>query len=176
MVLLDTTQKLLDLASSVAVIVASGAGLFWFFRRRQLYPRANLTQTISVKTLPNGSAFVQVNVNIENKGLTKLVPATIDKKSGVVVEDLSPQLDDSGDPLYQEKSPELKLRLLKRLNFPAGLHIEPAESQSVSFDFVLSPDTTAIKVYSYLENQKLKKWYNRNRELGWSTTSIYDIR
>ncbi|HYR11410.1 MAG TPA: hypothetical protein VEQ60_26750, partial [Longimicrobium sp.] len=60
----DAFQGLQALATVVGLFVAS----VWFLRRRELFPKANLSLHITHRVLSGGTVWLHVNATIENKG------------------------------------------------------------------------------------------------------------
>lgn len=170
----------LRVIQSLFTILAIIVGGIWtymlFVKRRQRYPRANITQQIEHYPLSDRKVLLRVALRICNEGeiLLSLV-------SGFArVQQMIPcSIDLSGSTSDQETSaehcePEAEWPLLseKKLKFQKGeREIEPGETDELHFDFVIDPDVQLVVVYSYLKNVK-----KRRREIGWNVTSIYDLR
>ena len=51
-----------------------------------------------------------------------------------------------------------------------GCEIEPGEKQDIQFDFIISKNIQTVAVYTFVKNKK-----RRDREIGWDSTTIYEI-
>ena len=173
LVLLRAFQSLF----TVAAIVAGGIWTYMLFvRRRQRYPRANITHQIRHYPISDRKVLLRVTVRICNKGeillslasgftrVQQVIPCPVDLCESVgKQEDSANQCEPEVEwPLLREK--KLRSQRNKR-------EIEPGETDELHFDFVIDSDVQVVVVYSYLKNVK-----KRRREIGWNATSIYDLR
>jgi hypothetical protein len=49
--------------------------------------------------------------------------------------------------------------------------IEPGESDSIHYDFIINANLQTVQLYSYCKNEK-----KLDRDIGWSHTTFYDLR
>ena len=80
---------------------------------------------------------------------------------------------DSKAVRISDEQAEVKWPLLGEVDLRGekpGYEIEPSESDELHFDFVISSEVNTVVVYSYLKNVT-----KQGREIGWNTTSVYDI-
>ncbi len=153
---------------SIATIAAICAGLWWFYKRREKAPRANVEHQVKFIDLKNGTVYVGVHVSIQNTGNVIIRPKVEQNPSSVVVvEELMPYLNKKLES--QELSPEYKMGFLGSRTFPPKICIEPGEKQSILFEFVIQGSTKSIKVYSHIDN-------SYNGGIGWDATTIHEVR
>jgi len=172
--------SMLQWLQGVVTIVAIAVGGAWayllFVRRRQKYPRANLTQDLRCYPLRDNKLLLRATVRICNEsevllslasGLSRVqqvLPCTED-----LVASLAKRIHDD-----DACEPEVEWPLLEewKVAFKKGeREIEPGESDELHFDFVVDSDVQVVVLYSYLKNVRKRK-----REIGWNVTSIYDLR
>ena len=175
----EQALSLLRAIQSIFTVIAIVVGGLWtyvlFIKRRQKYPRANITQRVQRYLLSDKKLLLRVSVQVSNNGEI-LLPIT----SGFCrVQQMIPCTDDfchsleySDDSGEQYKT-ELDWPLIdeRKLMFKKGeLEIEPGERDELHFEFVLDTDVKAVVVYTYLENAKKKQ-----QGIGWHVTSVCDL-
>ena len=173
LVLLRAFQSLF----TVGAIVAGGIWTYMIFvKRRQRYPRANITQQIRHFPLPNNKVLLRATVRICNEGeiLLSLVSGFSRVQQMIPCSDDLCEVLKERDDSNEQCEPEAEWPLLseRKLKFEKGeREVEPGETDELHFDFVIDSDVQVIVVYSYLKNAE-----KRRREIGWNATSIYDLR
>jgi hypothetical protein len=157
-----------SVVQSAFTIAALIAGLFWFIKRRERAPRANVEHRVNFASLDGGLVYVGVNVLIKNTGRVKVQPRVAQPiASLVVIEEVVPYLGEVQKS--QEHSPEYILKSLGARTFPAKVLVEPSETHSILFEFIIQERTKVIKVYSHIDNS-----YNKGK--GWDTTTIHEVK
>jgi len=130
---LSVLRAFQSILTMVAIVVGGSWAYFLFVRRRQKYPRANITQRIRRYPLPNGKLLLRVIVQISNDGeillslvsgfcrVQQMIPCADDLCNGLEERDDSDeQCEPEADwPLICER----KLKFKKRQR-----EIEPGET------------------------------------------------
>jgi len=170
---LRTLQVLL---SMLAIVVGGIWAYLLFVKRRQRYPRANVTQQIGHYPLPNNKVLLRATVRICNEGeiLLSLVSGFSRVQQMIPCSDDLCEVLRVRDDSDEQCEPEAEWPLLseRKLKFEKSeREIEPGEIDELHFDFIIDSDVQVIVIYSYLKNVK-----KRRREIGWNVTSIYDLR
>lgn len=172
---LAVLQWIQGIVTVLAVVVGGVWAYILFVRRRQRYPRANITQDLLHLDLADGKRLLRVTVRIKNEGEVLLSLA-----SGFCrVQQLLPSSDDLANALAALPNdrcvdsevawPQLAER---RVEFRRGeREIEPGESDELCFDFIVDADVEVVSAYTYLKNVE-----KRRREIGWGATSVLDLR
>ncbi len=154
----------IDSIASFFTIAAIIAGLWWFYKRREKAPRANIEHGVTFIDLENGTTYVAVTVTIQNTGNVVIRPMIAeDTTSEVTIEELKPYLANSIES--QDLSPTYKLGLLGGRAFPPGICVEPGAKQPLLFEFIIQNTTKAIRVYSHLDNNGV----------AWDTTTTHEV-
>jgi len=173
---LVTLQTLQLLIMSIAIVVGGIWTYILFVRKRQKYPRANITHRVEHLPISDGKTLLRVVVNISNEGeiLLSLV-------SGFTrVQQMMPWPPELLESIKRDKEfvkegqTEVEWPLLDQrdLAFAKGKReIEPGETDELPFDFIIDSKVQIVVLYSYLKNKRKRK-----PEIGWNTTSIYDLR
>ena len=157
----------IEKVASCFTIAAIIAGLWWFYKRREKAPRANIEHTVKFINLGNKTTYVGVTVKIQNTGNVVIQPKIAeDTTSEVVIEELKPYLANSIES--DDLLPTYKLGLLGGRAFPPGICVEPGASQSLLFEFIIQNKTKALRVYSHLDND-----YNNGE--AWDTTTAHEV-
>lgn len=157
----------IEKVASCFTIAAIIAGLWWFYRRREKAPRANIEHTVMFINLENNTTYVSVTVTIQNTGNVVIKPKIAeDTTSEVVIEELKPYLANFIES--NDISPTYKLGLLGGRAFPPGIFVEPGASRPLLFEFIIQNTTKAIRVYSHLDN-------DYNNGVAWDTTTAHEV-
>lgn len=179
----DDVEFFRDIASiaqsitTMLAIVVSGFWGYWVFvKNRQQYPRANLSQSITHRKIDGRNILLHVVVIVQNVGEILLCLRTAETR----IQKVLPLPKPVAKTLRKGENPVLKgeteinawpLLGCHETGFQENLfEIEPGETQELHHDFVIPSGVKTILVYSYLKNIK-----KRNREIGWNTTTYYDI-
>lgn len=151
---------------SVVTVLGIAAALWWFNKRREKSPRANIDHEVKFSRLDANTVYVGVSVCISNVGNVAVIPKIAEPIASVVaIEELAPYLASKQES--QEFSPQYKLGLLGLRTFPRGIRIEPGEHQTILFEFVIPAQTRIIKVYSHIDN-------DIENGIGWDHTTIHE--
>jgi hypothetical protein len=161
--------------ASVAQVVALAVAGWWaysrFIKQRQPFPRAVVELVIAHRRLGPDRAFLRVVAKVSNVGNALL--ETEELRADVYqVLPLPPETEEklAADRLIPEGEREAGwLCLGTRTGGGAG-HIEPGEWDEFGFDFVIPGDVKTVFIYTYIKNVTQKQ-----RELGWTVTKLYDL-
>jgi len=164
-----------SLATIIALITGGIWGYLLFIKRRQKYPRANVTHFIIHKPLSEDYVLVHVDLSISNSGEVLLSLLTTETRIQQILPVPSEVLDlvNSGiDPVKESETEiEWPLLTLRSCKWKKGeKELEPGETDQTSYDFILSAEIKTIEVYSYIKNIT-----KRGKEIGWGITTVYDI-
>lgn len=168
-----------ELIESVATTMALILGGIWtyllFVTKREKFPRAKISNSITILGMVNGQRIVRVTVLVENLGnvLLELVSGKVTVKS---VKPAPPEWARHlacGKSL--ERTPELEYKWPTLESFPLGWEdggyiIEPREDQGFNFDLLVDGSVRGIEVYSYIKDVS-----ERKRELGWNKTTVHEL-
>lgn len=169
-------QLFLNILQATAIVVpwgVLGVSAWWFFKRRQRFPRANYTHRIEHWAVGSGKLLLRVVLVIENKGEVLLPIA-----EGCVrlyrvkpwPEELLLPVSRGEDPVHPgENEVDWPIICKRDLNLPYGpTEIEPGEMDEIPFDFVVDDTEQLVMVFSYVGNQQKSK-----RQVGWNKSTTY---
>lgn len=175
-------KDLSEVLKNYATIGAFIIGGFWvyltFVRKREKYPRANVTHRIIHKKIDDKRILLKVTIDIHNTGATVM---HIDRRL-VRVQQMVPWPMVSLGPVClkkertEEQESEIQWPLLGEVDMSGSgkeqrCEIEPGEKEEFDFDFVIDSEIKSVVIYSYLKN-----WKKGRKEIGWNKTTIYDIK
>jgi hypothetical protein len=176
---LSKAKDFADIVHSFFTVVGIVVGGVWtymlFIKKRQRYPRAKATHTITHKPLGHHRVLLHVTTCISNPGevLLRLV-------SGFTrVQQLLPPppefvaaMNKGEDPVRQTDTEYLWPLVGERTwNWEKAPHeLEPGENEEVHCDFVIADTLRTLEIYTYVKNDA-----KPNREIGWNLTTIYDL-
>lgn len=181
----EKARNIGQFSQSIATFLALITAAFWFFKRRQSYPKATLAHDVIYKKLDDDTLWIRLTINVKNIGdiLLKLssikislqyidpLDTNINKKikEEFKIDELSIE-----NGVYQEKISEIEWPgMCKELDLTnEDKIIEPGESEQFHFDFILGnqfSSANSLIMYSYLRNSSIK-----GREIGWNLTTFHD--
>jgi hypothetical protein len=177
---LSTVKDLAAIAQAVATVAAIIVGGVWsymlFVRTRQRYPRAKIDHYITHRIMSGSNVLVHVGVTISNKGdvLLSLISAQTRIQQVLPVNaEIMDSISEGRDPVPKgEREIEWPLIGSSRKSTwePGKREIEPGESETIYYDFIIESGIQAIEVYSYFGNASKPE-----RAIGWNLTTLYDI-
>ncbi len=162
-------------AQALAILIGGGWAFWKFGLNREEWPRATLEQAIAPQPLDEQQSLLRVLVGVKNAGkvlidveevrvdVYHVLPLTEETKQALRENALIPA--DESEATW----PCIESR--KRTWESGEARIEPEESESFGFDFVVPADVQTIFVYSYVRNVK-----QREKPIGWSVTQFYDLK
>ncbi len=172
-------KDLSEVLKNYATVGAFIIGGFWvyltFVRKREKYPRANVTHRIIHKNIDDKKVLLKVTIDIHNTGATVM---HLDRRL-VRVQQMIPWPMAALEPVCLKKEhageqeSEIQWPLLREVDLSGEeqrCEIEPGEKEEFDFDFVIDSEIKSVVIYSYFKNQKKGR-----KEIGWNKTTIYDI-
>jgi hypothetical protein len=172
----DIAEMIQAIVTSLAIIVGGIWTYLLFVRRRQKYPRAILHHDVAARFLGDGLLLVHVAATITNTGevLLRLVSAETRVQQILPPPTDFMSLAKSGQDPVEGGQTEVRWPLLceRRTSYAEGsFQIEPGECDSIHYDFFVNNEVRTLEIYTYLKNQKI-----RERDVGWSATTLFDIQ
>jgi hypothetical protein len=193
-----TVINYIEIIQSVVTIITFLLGGFWtyllFVKKRQKYPRAELEQRVQHRILLDQRILLFVDIKLINIGEVLITPEFLFCQ----VEKILPLDQQDGEFFTLKRVPgetELSWQYAKggeRIENEyesSDIEIEPGESDSFHFEFIIMEPIKTVKIYSYIRNafkkdpgfSKKFKAFNEHRDqpeskdIGWSITILYDL-
>lgn len=171
----EVAEGLKNLVEAGGIIV----GGFWtwmlFIKKREKFPRAELTHAITHRVLPGEKKYLRLDVKIANKG-----EVLLSLESGKVwVQQILPLQDEflealqAGKDLAKPGATEYEWPIVAERETDwtqKPIDIEPGEVHPISYDLIVDADARTVEIYTYFKNCQRK-----DREIGWVLTSLYDL-
>jgi hypothetical protein len=172
-----------DIAQAIVTIGAVFVGGLWtyeiFIKERHDYPHANIEHKISHLSLADKGQLLRVGLDLTNTGSSLL---EIDH-SMIRIQQILPLLSCSANPCaanqlkdaagaVERKEDRFDWPLIADRDVKSTTDIEPGEKQSVDYEFLIPSAVKAVRVYTYLRNDRLS---TDDREIGWYASSFYDF-
>ncbi len=173
----EIIKNIFDIIQAIATVFAIIIGGIWsymlFIRKRQKYPRANITHNITHRQIGNKKILLHVAVTITNVGDVLIALVSGETRIQQILP-LSLELLKSinqGDKLPPEGNTEIEWPIIdSRESEWQNNQIEPGENDQLHYDFILDDSIKIIEIYSHFKNAKIPQ-----KDIGWNTTTIYDI-
>jgi len=173
-------SKTITVVKDILTIIAIIVGAIWtyllFIKKRQKYPRANISHNVKHVPLVDDQILLYVNVTLTNIGEVLLSLASADVRVNRVLplsDELSETIGRGEDPV-KEGEIEVEWPMIhdRPRKWKEGeFEIEPGESDHLHFEFLLESDIEVVVLYTYFINVK-----KRERDIGWNLTTVYDLR
>ncbi len=177
-VTLARVKDVLEIINSVIATAAIIVGGFWtyhlFIKKRQRFPKAEITHQVEQFSLPNSRVLLHVGVRITNKSevLLSLKEASSRLQQVIPLQNGVELQHDFGVAAPKKHNMiEWPLISEKQWTWTDGeAEIEPGESELLELDFVVSNGIKTAKLYTFVRNYTKGK-----RDIGWSHTLMCQI-
>jgi hypothetical protein len=174
----QTVQQWAQALQAVVTVVALIIGGTWtyllFVKNRLGKPSAKTSHQVTVRDMGDCGLLVHVGVLVQNqsavlikisKGEVRLLPVL------PLAPEISDRLRKRELPLCEGMEVEWTLVQSRRVDWiQEPREIEPHESDTFYFDFVIDKPLFTFEVYSYFKNVS-----KCGREIGWNTTTVHDV-
>ena len=182
---METVEIIEPIATVVASIVTAIAillgGFYAVFKLRvfrDLKPHLTITQRVSHRSI--GTKYVHVAVTASLHNSSKVAIAI--RRSFSRLQTISPLADADIEQLYYDAFSDdddvsIWWPTLEEIEHPwdeGELIVEPSESHSETYEFIIGADIETILVYTYFYNPGYET--DGNVAEGWHTTTVYDIK
>jgi hypothetical protein len=159
---------------SSLTIIGIVAGAVWFLRRRQRFPRANVTHDVRHWSVEDKTILHTV-VRVENLGEVMLCLKGVSIRAQQLLPTPDAPLNallSNFDPVKPGETEVLWPSICERsCDWSQSRHeVEPGETEEIHFDMVLPGNVRAVEVYTYIKNH-----VKRGKDIGWGTNTFYAI-
>ncbi len=173
---LESATAIADFFQSILTIAAIVAGLYWFFKQRQRYPRANAELSASHCTLREKTYLLSVRVRISNIGQVRIRSSYARASISVILPFQSQLFEQALAKRKEEKSGLLIWNEYKARESGKELFLEPGETDQLQFDFEdIEEAAQRVGIYVLIENPSLTKTNVLAEKHGWKVLGEYDF-
>jgi len=192
---LEYWGQVASIAQAIATTIALVLGAWWFREQREMYPHAQLEQTLQVVPVKPGLIAVEAHVQFDNKGMTRIDLTHANVKLQNVSEQpyqYSKLADLRGPPYWQATRPpqssiapqfsegELRWPVWNQFDGPIDHLVEPGETDILVFTFVLpcrslTTDKPSKPHFVRVSTDVLKPKDSGGKILAWKARSFADI-
>ncbi len=189
-------------AQAIATVVAISLGGLFAWRNSQIFrakaPHVSISHEVSHRFV--GTEFIHISLTVVLHNRSRVNIEFLDGFSSL--QQISPSTDKDVDGLYDELSNEREKQYLQwptREKFRRAwnrdeLIVEPGESETEVFEFIVSRDIKSVLLTSYFYNsrvlgkidtsldttaprlrRRLRRWREVKGPRGWSRATVYDI-
>ena len=169
--------EFLQVIQAIATIGAIMVGGVWtyllFVQHREAYPRLKIEHAITHLPLPDNGVLLVLDITHTNVGAVKLSLPSADIRIYELAE--PPSQSDPARPSGQTPTGPSEfwevIDAREQAWEPDELVVEPGESDTLHYEFVLNQDVGPLRIYSYFENPT-----STDRKIGWTHYTLYDLR
>ena len=172
----EQVQQWTSAAVDFGTLVALGVGGWWTYTRfisgRENRPRAEISLDIDHRRLNADAFLAHVQVTVHSSG-TVLLPLSGVRCDAYQVAPPHPETLTKLDQRQLVPDYEADLFLIRHFErewAKGEAEIEPGESDTSAFDFVIDSDIETVLVYAYVCNST-----KSSREIGWECSRFYDL-
>ena len=174
----DAAGVIQALATAIAIGLGGVFALFKLQVFRDLTP--HLTVSHQINHRPVSRRYTLIDVTIELRNSSKV---HVELREAVFrLQKVAPLSDKQSARLYGEIYEDgrwemtrwPKLIEVERSWDEGELIVEPGESRRESYDFLVSADVSAARVYTFFHNPSFREGGGSAR--GWGATTVYDMR
>ena len=174
--------KAAGVVQAVVTVLAIGVGSVWAFYKleifREFQPHLTITQKISHRRIGDGYVHVSVVARLTNS--SKVV---VEIRNALFrMQEIAPVSDANIRQMYSEF--ESKPNEEKYFQFPTLVEfqrtwekdefvIEPGETESENYEFIVEDDFDTVKITAFFTDQVLIT--EQHAERGWLAVSVYDV-
>jgi hypothetical protein len=177
---LSDTKDIIDIIQAIATIAALIVGGIWtylkFIKKREHYPRINLSFTIDSMAVDETHNLIHVAVLHENKGETLMEAKNAELRLRHVLPlpgEIKKDLNTGADPVSKAYATiEWPMLMEREWKFSHELpfEIEPGESDSLHADFFVNKNVKIVQFYFFIANIEKK-----DKNLGWAFTQYFQV-
>ena len=175
---LSDLKDFMAILQAVFTIAAMIIGGIWtyhkFIKKREHYPKLNLSMSLDCLPLNETHNLVHVAVVHENKGEVLMEAKTAEMRLRLVAP-LQPEEGYDPDAIRRLTDPAMHYILwpaleIREYTFTEDyqFEIEPKESDTLHADFLVEKWVTSVQVYYYIRNIE-----KGNKNLGWALSNYY---
>lgn len=168
-----TIKQIKDLASivqsSVTVIAIIFAGI-WFIEKRESSLKANISHLVTHRKISDDWTWVHLEVTILNDGsrLLNIQKGIIWVQQILPIDQqLTEKLRRGEYPIPKDGTQVIWPRIGDPYTLSFDTWIEPGESDTLYYDFIIPSSARKIRIYSFFNKEASK--------IGWSMATIYNI-
>ncbi len=175
--------RLKDAAGVIQALAAATAiglgGVFALFKLqvfRDLTPHLTVSHEIGHRHVSRQYTLIDVTIELHNTSRVH-----IELREAIFrLQMVAPLSDEEAGRLYDDMRADQAqatwpLLLRTQRNWDEGeLVVEPGESRRESYDFLVSSDVSAARVYTFFHNPSFREGGGAAR--GWGATTVYDMR
>jgi hypothetical protein len=183
---LKNQKDAIEAAQAIATMLAILVGGFWayliFVKKRQRFPRAKLSHSITSRQIVGGKSLFRFTIHIENPS-----EVILRLRSGFVwIQQMQPvpqsiekDILSGTDPVESGEAEILWPMIAERkLNFTKlGTQIEPGEWDELHAEFAIDSKVTKMLIYTHLDNAKKRSWFRfwEKTRIGWNLSTVHCI-
>ena len=168
------------LQSFITALAIAAGGYFALFKLqvfRNLQPHLTIAHEVSHRIVSDSYAHISVTAVLRNSSRVK-----VDIEEGYFhLLQIAPATDEEVEDLYaevfeDESKKNLQWEILNEVSRDWGageLVVEPGESHTETYEFIVSRDVESVLVYTYFANSAYSEGAGVAK--GWHATTVYDI-
>lgn len=192
-----------QIAQAIATVLAIGLGGLFAWRNSQVFrakaPHVSISHEVSHRFV--GAEFIHISLTVVLHNSSRVNIEFLDGFASL--QQISPSSDKTVDELYDKLSNERERQYLQwptREMFRRSwnkdeLIVEPGESETEVFEFIVSKDIKSVLLTSYFYNSRvlgkidnthevtdaprsrgtIRRWREAKGPRGWSRATVYDI-
>ena len=174
---MEIVESIESVVTILAILLGGAYAIFKLGVFRDLKPHLTITQSVSHRHI--GSNYIHIAVMVELQNSSKVAMEL--RHAFFRAQMISPLTDEEIEQLYgntftDDEDKRIWWPTLEEIDKSWGvgeLIIEPNETHSETYEFIVGMETETVMIYAYFHNPQYES--GANVAEGWDTTTVYDI-
>ncbi len=169
-----------SIESVITILAIVFGGVYAVFKLgvfRDLKPHLTITQNVSHRLI--GSKYVHLSVTAHLHNSSKVAIEL--QEAFFRAQLISPLADEEVEKMYDEtffddEDERILWPTLEEMDKSwnhGELIVEPNETHSETYEFIVGNETETVMIYAYFHNPRY--YFDTNEAKGWDSTTVYDI-
>ena len=174
---MEIIESIESVVTILAIVLGGAYAIFKLGVFRDLKPHLTITQTVSHRLI--GSKYVHLAVTVSMHNSSKV---GIELRHALFRAQLiSPLIDEEVERMYEETFSDVEderiwwptLEEIDKSWNDGELIVEPNETHSETYEFIVGVETKTVMIYAYFHNPRYES--GSNVAEGWDATTVYDM-
>lgn len=174
---MEIIESIESVVTIVAILLGGAYAIFKLGVFRDLKPHLTITQSVSHRLV--GSKYIHIAVTASLHNSSKVAIEL--RRAFFRAQLISPLVDDEVERMYDETFSDDEderiwwptLEEIDKSWNDGELIVEPNETHSETYEFILGVETKTVMIYAYFHNPRHES--DSNVAEGWDATTVYDI-
>ena len=174
---MEIVASIESVVTILAILLGGAYAIFKLGVFRDLKPHLTITQNVSHRLLGNKYVHLAVTAHLHNSSKVAIEIQNASFRAQLI----SPLVDEEVERMYEDTFSDDEderiwwptLEEIDKYWNDGELIVEPNETHSETYEFIVGSETNTIMIYAYFHNPRYEP--GSNVAEGWDATTVYDI-